>query len=149
MASPAVSANQAVDGLPGLYHRVGGLVGVQLATYVSGADSVEKFVSSLAKPDVVTSTATTTRRLKLVLDLADLFRPRNAITLLRAWLREVDPALGRRSPAQVIRAWRGESAAPLADSAERFLDDRAPRPQSVAVAVRVPVVRRTMGRAGH
>jgi hypothetical protein len=149
VASPAVpTPNPGIDGLPGLFHQVGGLVGVKLATYLSGADSVEKIVSSLAKTDGV-SRATTTRRLKLVLDLADLFRPRNAITLLRGWLREVDPALGRRSPAQVIRAWRGESAAPLADSAERFLDDRAPRPQSVAVAVRVPVVRRTMGRAGH
>lgn len=143
MSSPAAPT---ADGLPGLYHQVGGLVGVKLATYVSGADSVEKFVSSLTKADG-TSSATTIRRLKLVLDLADLFRPRNAITLLRTWLREVDPALGRRSPAQVIRGWRGESAAPLADSAERFLDDRVPRPDTVAV--RVPAVRRTVGRAGH
>lgn len=149
MASPAVpTAKQGIDGLPGLYDQVSGLVGVQLATYLSGSDSVEKFVSWLERPDGVTG-ATTTRRLRLVLDLADLFRPRNAITLLRAWLREVDPALGRRSPAQVVRSWRGESAALLADSAERFLDDRAPRPHTNAVPVRVPAVRRAIRRAGH
>jgi hypothetical protein len=141
---PAPTVRADVDGLPDLCLRVRDLVGVNLAAYLSGAETTEEFMSWLEKDDATSVYAS--RRLALVLDLADLFRPRNAITLLRAWLREVDPDLDRRSPAQVIRGLHGGSAAPLGEAAQRFLDDRVPRPQGVATMVRVPEPRRVLGR---
>src|SRR5256885_8471486 len=144
MAPPVLSSRPSTNGLPDLGGRVRDLVGVNLAAYLSGAETTEEFASWLKQADATSAWAA--RRLALVLDLADLFRPRNAITLLRAWLREIDPALDRRSPAQVIRGLHGGSAAPLGEAAERVLDDRVPRPQGVAALVRVPEPRRGLGR---
>jgi hypothetical protein len=140
MAPPVLTDRPSRNGLPDLGAQVRDLVGVDLAAYLSGAGTTEEFVSWLKQADATSDYAAP--RLRLVLELADLFRPRNASTLLRAWLREIDPALDRRSPAQVIRGLRGGSAAALGEAAERFLDDRAPRPQGVPAMVRVSVRRR-------
>jgi broad specificity phosphatase PhoE len=148
MVSPVPTADSDLNGLPHLYGRVRELVGDHLASYLSGAQSTEEFTSWLVRAGDTTRVYAA-RRLSLVLELADLFRPRNAVTLLRAWLRTVDPALGRRSPAQVIRGPGGESAVALADAAERFLDERVPRPQGVPAMVRAPLTRRMRGRMGR
>ena len=144
MAPPVLSSRPSTNGLPDLGGRVRDLVGVNLAAYLSGAETTEEFASWLKQADATSVYAA--RRLALVLEIADLFRPRNAITLLRAWLREIDPELDRRSPAQVIRNLRSGSAAVLAEAAERFLDGRAPRPQGVPAMVRAPLVRRAARR---
>src|SRR5207244_11575614 len=112
--------------------RVGELLGVNLAADLSGAETAEEFISWVEKTDELAS-AQAVHRLRLTLDLAALFGSRNATTLLRAWLREIDPALDRRSPAAVIRDPGSGPARPaLRRAAQRFPEDRAPSPRGAA-----------------
>jgi hypothetical protein len=81
--------------------RVRALVGRPLTAYVAGAASVNEFVTAVdhGRP---ASTSAYVPRLGLVLQLAETFRAANAVTLLRAWLREADPEL-KACPADLIR----------------------------------------------
>ncbi len=84
------------------------LVGPQLTAFLVNLESAGDLDGGLEKDDSVRP------RLRLVLDLAAIFRRVNAITRFRAWLREVDTDLGKRTcPADLIR-----------DSAEPALDVR-------------------------
>lgn len=58
-------------------------------------------------------------RLAVLRRFAGIFRAANAATRLRAWLREVDPELGGRCPAEIIRE-SGDAPA-LLGAARRFL----------------------------
>src|SRR5256885_16883912 len=118
MAPPVLSSRPSTNGLPDLGGGVRDLVGVNLAAYLRGAETTEEFASWLKQADATSAYAA--RRLALVLEIADLFRPRNAITLLRAWLREIDPELDRRSPAQGIRNLRSGTPALLAGGLRAF-----------------------------
>lgn len=84
------------------------LVGPRLTAFLVNLQATGDLDGGLEKDDGVRP------RLRLVLDLAGLFRRVNAITRFRAWLREVDTELGKSTcPAVLIR-----------DSAEPALGDR-------------------------
>jgi hypothetical protein len=82
--------------------RVCVLVGRRLTAYLAGADSVSEFnaVVDGRLPDAAFAYLP---RLELVLQVADMFRTAKSVTLLRAWLRDVDPDFKDRCPADLIR----------------------------------------------
>lgn len=82
--------------------QVRAIVGLPLTAYLAHAGTVQEFVTSVEKTgngsdDVFLP------RLVAVLELATIFRTANALTRMRAWLREVDERLDNRSPASLIR----------------------------------------------
>jgi hypothetical protein len=93
------------------------LVGSRLTAFLVNLQSVGDLDGGLEKDDGVRS------RLRLVLDLAALFGTVHATGRFRAWLREVDTELGKRTcPAVLIR----DSAEPalgerLTSAANRYL----------------------------
>nr|WP_296072555.1 hypothetical protein [uncultured Actinoplanes sp.] len=88
------------------------LVGSPMTAYLANLESVVDLNGRLEKDD----DEGLRPRLRLVLDLANLFRKVNAISRFRAWLREVDTGLGPTSPAALIR-----------DSADAQVGDRLTR----------------------
>jgi hypothetical protein len=77
------------------------LVGRPLTAYLAGVASIAALHVGLEKGDE-SVIREATPRLQFVLELAGLFRARNAVVLLRPWLRDVDDELGH-SPAELIR----------------------------------------------
>jgi len=78
------------------------LLGLELTAYVARAGHPAEFLAWLARVDPATG-ALAADRLAVTRRLADVFRRANAATRLRSWLREVDPELGGRCPAEIIR----------------------------------------------
>ncbi len=78
------------------------LLGRPLTAYLAGAASAAGLHVGVEKGDE-SVVREATPRLQFVLELAGRFRARNAVVLLRAWLRDVDDRLGH-SPAELIRA---------------------------------------------
>lgn len=93
------------------------LVGPRLTAFLVNVDDTGDLEGTLDKDDGVRP------RLRLVLDLSGLFRRVNAISRFRAWLREVDTDLGKRTcPADLIRNWAGPAPADrLTEAADRYL----------------------------
>lgn len=93
------------------------LVGPHLTAFLVNLHSAGDLGGGLEKNDGVRP------RLRLVLDLAGMFRRMNAVYRFRAWLREVDTDLGKHTcPADLIR----DSAEPalgarLTAAANRYL----------------------------
>lgn len=66
------------------------------------------------------------RRFELTAGILELFHTENMFSLFRAWMREVDPALERRSPASVMRDSPRQYDALMA-AAQRFIGERLSR----------------------
>jgi hypothetical protein len=93
------------------------LVGSPMTAYLTNLESVVDLNGRLEKDDDGLRP-----RLRLVLDLANLFRRVNAISRFRAWLREVDTGLGPTSPAALIRdSADAQVGARLTVAADRYL----------------------------
>jgi hypothetical protein len=78
------------------------LVGRPLTAYLAGAHNVAELDLATAKTDHDVATGAASR-LQFLVRVAAEFRAKNAVVLLRPWLREVDDELGS-APATVIRS---------------------------------------------
>jgi hypothetical protein len=107
-------------GLRELAIRVEPIVGFSLMAYLAGAEAEPEFRAELEKIGHGVDDEFTPR-LTIILELAEVFRSRNAIGRMRAWLREFDNELGT-DPASLVRESADASVrSSLRSGAERYV----------------------------
>jgi hypothetical protein len=82
-------------------------LGAELTAYLTGADSPAELVGWLSGREGGTPAAAG-RRLQTASEVVETFAAAGQGTLARAWLREVSPLTGGRSPAHLVRHARTE-----------------------------------------
>jgi hypothetical protein len=91
------------------------LIGPDLTAFVANLSTTRDLEQATEKDDGAR------QRLRIVLRLADQFRRVNALTLFRAWLREVDVELDKQNPPAGLIRVSPDVCGELPSAAGRYL----------------------------